>query len=153
MADFTGLEWAFQVPGEITDEEIKSGYQALRLRLEMEIAQMPITTTAAVRAERILSFYCRLKAAEKAGYGSDEGFGSPAEEKEVNMFLKALLKDWDDVIIRSKPTGQEAAIRVERQFKQIFVDVVGSVDMPPAIRNDLMERLNHTVVMAGLDHG
>lgn len=153
MADFTGLDWAFRCPAEVTDPELRAGHSTLMLRLQMEIAQMPITTTAALRAERILYFYIRLKAAEKAGYGTEEGFESPAEEKDVNAFLKALLKDWDDVIIRSKPSGQDAALRVEKQFKQIFVDVVQSVDMPHAVRNDLVERLNHTVVMAGLDHG
>lgn len=153
MADFTGLDWAFKVPADISDEETKAGYETLRLRLQMEIDQIPITTIAAIRAERILSFYTRIKAAEAAGYGTDDGFSTPAEEMTVNTFLKTLLKDWDDVIIRSKPTGQEAALKVERQFKKIFVDVVGSIDMPASIRNELVERLQHTVVMAGLDHG
>ena len=147
MADFTGLDWAFKLPGEITDAEISAGYEAMRLRLQMEIEHMPITTTAAVRAERILYFYVLLKQAEQ------DGSMEAADAKEVNAFLARLLKDWDDVIIRSKPTGQEAALKVERQFKKIFVDVIGSVDMPPAVRNELVERLQHTVVMAGLDHG
>lgn len=119
----------------------------MRLRLQMEIEHMPITTTAAVRAERILHFYVLLKQAEL------DASMEPSDAKEVNAFLARLLKDWDDTIIRSKPTGQEAALKVEKQFKKIFVDVIGAVDMPAAIRNELVERLQHTVVMAGLDHG
>lgn len=147
MADFTGLDWAFKLPAEITDDEISAGYEAMRLRLQMEIEHMPITTTAAVRAERILHFYVLLKQAEL------DASMEPSDAKEVNAFLARLLKDWDDTIIRSKPTGQEAALKVEKQFKKIFVDVIGAVDMPAAIRNELVERLQHTVVMAGLDHG
>lgn len=153
MADLTGLEWAFKCPDDVTDPEIRAGYETLRLRLEMELAQFPITTTAAVRAERILSYYVRLKQAEQADYGSDDGFSSAAEEKEVNSFLKALLLDWDNVIIKSKPTGQDAALKVEKQMKQIMVDCIAAVEMPLDIRNELMERLVRTTEMAGLDHG
>lgn len=155
MADLTGLEWAFACPEGVTDDEIRHGYENLRLRLELELAQHPITTTAAIRAERILSYYCRLKQAEKMPYGDAEdcGFSSPAEEQQVNAFLKALLKDWDDVIIRSKPSGQEAALAVERKFKGIFVEIIQATEMPEGVRNELAERFTRTVVAAGLDHG
>jgi hypothetical protein len=154
MADLTGLEWAFNCPTDL-DPVIEAGYETLRLRLQMELAQHPITTTAAIRAERILNYYVRLKDAEKRPYGDAEdcGFANPAEEQTINAFLKGLLKDWDDVIIKAKPSGQDAALKVEKQFKQIFVDCVAATEMPGAIRNELMERLTHTTVMAGLDHG
>lgn len=147
MADLTGMDWAFTCPEEITDEEIKAGYYALRQKLELEMVGVP-TSISVIRAERILSYFVRIKQCEK-----DSQFENGAEEAQVNNFLRGLMKDWDDTIIKSKPTGQEAALKVERQFKQIFVEVMAAVEMPPAVRNELAERFTRTVVAAGLDHG
>jgi hypothetical protein len=153
MADLTGLDWLFECPEEITDPDLRAGWETLRLKLQMELENMPVTTTALVRAERLLHWFLRCKQCETVGYGEQGGYSSPGQEKDVNAFVAQLLKDWDDVIIRSKPTGHEAVLTVERKFKQIFVEVVSAVEMPGDVRNELAERFSRTVVSAGLDHG
>ncbi len=153
MADLTGLDWLFVCPAEITDPELKAGWEALRLKLELELANMPVTTTALLRAERLLHWFLRCKQNEMVSYGEPGGYTSPGQEKDVNVFVQGLLRDWDDVIIRSKPTGREEVLTVERKFKQIFVEVLAAVEMPKDVRNELSERFVRTVVAAGLDHG
>jgi hypothetical protein len=153
MADLQGLEWVFKCPAEVTDETIKAGFETLRLRLELELGNMPLTTTALLRAERLLSFYVRMKQAETAGYGEKGGFSSPNEEKQVNAMIQGMLRDWDDIVIRSRPTGKDEVLAVERKFKDIFVEVLQAVPMSEEVRNDLAFRFSRTVMAAGLDHG
>lgn len=114
---------------------------------------MPVTTTALLRAERLLHWFLRCKQNEKVRYGEAGGYTSPGQEKDVNAFVQSLLRDWDDVIIRSKPTGRDEVLSVERKFKEIFVQIIAATEMPGEVRNELAERFSRTVVAAGLDHG
>lgn len=152
MADLTGLEGMFRCPASVTAPELCALYETLRLRLAMELADIPVTTVQLMRADRVLTWYIKAKQMELHAYGDDGGFPGIKVEQEVNAFLHTLSKAWDDTVIAARPSGQEALTKQANQFKDMYVAAITTTDgIPELVRAELMDKFVRMVAAAGLD--
>jgi hypothetical protein len=137
MADFTDLDWAFTCPPSVTDEDLRTGYEVLVARFRAEGAHLPLNTAFQLKIERTISFYIKVKFAERRQYKQPGGFEHAGQEKDANVQLNAMLDGISEMLKRHHPSADRELVL--EQVKNVILEALREVP-DSGVRDDLARR-------------
>jgi hypothetical protein len=90
-----------------------------------------------MRTSVMLNWFFKHQQVSRRGYGTDDGYQHPGQEKDAILAWEAIAKTWDDVRLKSK-RADPGGLAPER-VRDVFVSVLAAVD-DPALRAALQDK-------------
>lgn len=103
MASWDQFDFAFNCPESVKDPKLREGYQGVyaEVRTECEIHDLPAGFI--MRAATMIDWFIKHQQTKGVTYGDVGGYANPAQEKDALMALQAITRDYDDLLIKSRP--------------------------------------------------
>lgn len=138
----TSVDWdkfdsLFSCPDSVTDPDLRQGYQAFYATARRECEGLDMSAAQVMRTSVMLNWFFKHQQTSRKGYGTDDGYQHPGQEKDAILAWEAIAKTWDDVRIKSKP--REAGGMSPQQVRDVFLLVLSQVD-DPAMRAELQDK-------------
>lgn len=146
MADFADLDWAFTCPPSVTDDDLRAGYEVLVSRFRAEGSHLPLNTAFQLKIERVISFYIKVKQAERQRYGQPGGFQHAGQEKDANVQLNTMLDGVSEMLKRHHPNADREMLLL--QVKDVILEALREVP-DGTVRDDLARRFAVKFEQAG----
>lgn len=142
------LDNMFFLPSWITNETLMVGYEIIVSRMRREAGHVTMNTIQQLLLERIAFNYVVLRSREQAAIGSAEGFADPKVIKEFNTFWLAMTKEFNELLVKFKPSDKEAVMAMVRACVEEILATIPAENS--ALRNDLIMRFVDTFKREGL---
>jgi hypothetical protein len=126
--DWDKYDSLFTCPESVADEDLRAGYQAFYATCRSECDGLDMSAAQTMRTSVMLNWFFKHQQTSRRGYGSDDGYAHPGQEKDAILAWEAIAKTWDDVRLRSKP--REAGGMSPERVRDVFLAVLGEVDEP-----------------------
>jgi hypothetical protein len=81
-----------------------------------------------MRTSVMLNWFFKHQQTSRKGYGTDEGYQHPGQEKDAILAWEAIAKTWDDVRLKAKRT--EPGGLAPEKVRDVFVAVLAEVTEP-----------------------
>lgn len=146
MADFSDLDAAFHLPEQVASDSLRELFEVLVGRLRAESDQVPMSTAQILRGERMVTEYVLIKHRETLSYGLPGAYQHAGQEKDSNLAWRAIAKDWDDILQRTKPGDRQSVLG---EVKAAIVEVLGTIE-DGGQRNELTSRFVATFDRLGI---
>lgn len=131
------FDFAFNCPESVRDGKLREGYQAAYAEVRSECENLDMPVGFIIRASSMLDLFIKHQQTKSVGYGDDGGYLSPAQEKDAINSLQAIARDYDELLIKSRPkTPDQPAGVPEQAVKDALVAVLRRVEDP-----DLRQKL------------
>lgn len=131
MSKWDQFDFAFNCPSSVTDESLRMGYQHAYAEVRAECEGLDLPVGFIIRASSMLDLFIKHQQNKGKGYGEDSGYLSPAQEKDAINALQAIAKDYDELLIKSRPKDLAAAKGVpEEAIREALVAVLRRIDDP-----------------------
>lgn len=103
MADWDKFDFAFNCPESVKDEKLRAGYQAVYAEVRGECEQYDLPSGFVMRAATMLDWFIKHQQTKGLTYGTDGAYANPAQEKDALLALQGITKDYDDLLLKSRP--------------------------------------------------
>jgi hypothetical protein len=90
-----------------------------------------------MRTSVMLNWFFKHQQTSRRGYGTDEGYQHPGQEKDAILAWEQIAKTWDDVRLKSRPI--EAGGMAPEKIRDVFLVVLREVE-DPALRAILQDK-------------
>lgn len=130
MSKWDRFDFAFECPKSIEDAKLREGYQAAYAEVRTECEDLAMPVGFIIRAASMLDLFIKHQQTKGKGYGDDGGYLSPAQEKDAINSLQAIARDYDELLLKSRPRTPEAKGVPEQAVKDALVAVLRRVDDP-----------------------
>ena len=131
------FDFAFNCPASVQSEPLREGYQAAYAEVRAEAENLDMPVGFIIRAASMLDLFIKHQQTKSVGYGDDGGYLSPAQEKDAINSLQAIARDYDELLLKSRP--KEAPVKPgvpEEAVRDALVAVLRRVEDP-----DLRQKL------------
>lgn len=127
MPDYADLDTLFSCP--VDDEDLVALYEALRQRLLKETEAIEVSTASLIRGSLLLNWTVKHQRTTRLQYADIGGYANPGQEKDAIMALESILKDWDDIMLKSRPKDSSVEIkRLIEDVKAALSSVIGALE-------------------------
>lgn len=135
-ADWDKFDALFTCPASVTDNDLRTGYQEFYVTARHECEGLDMSAAQIMRTSVMLNWFFKHQQTSRKGYGEDDGYQHPGQEKDAILAWEQIAKTWDDVRMKSKPKVEGLSPEAVRD---IFLRVLGGVD-DPKVRAVLQDR-------------
>jgi hypothetical protein len=122
-AKFDGL---FTCPASVTDPDLRSGYEEFYATAHRECEGLDMSAAQIMRTSVLLGWFFKHQQTSRKGYGTDDGYQHPGQEKDAILAWEQIARTWDDVRLKSRP--RETGGMTPEQVRDVFLRVLGEVD-------------------------
>lgn len=136
MADWDKFDYAFTCPSSVKDEDLRLGFEKALAELRRECAGSGMSTAMILRSSVMLGWHIKHMQTSRAPYKDDQGYQHPGQEKDAVLALTSVMKDHDDIRLRTRAKSGLAP----EQVRDVFLDVLAEVD-DPRLRALLQDKL------------
>lgn len=144
-AEWDQYDGLFTCPDTVTDDDLRAGYQAFYATCRRECDGLDMSAAQVMRTSVMLNWFFKHQQTSRKGYGTDEGYAHPGQEKDAILAWEAIAKTWDDV--RLKTQARQAAGMSPAQVRDVFLAVLGVVE-DGALRAELQDKLVEALAAA-----
>lgn len=103
MANWDKFDFAFECPSSIKSEELRAGYQAVYAEVRGECEAYDLPAGFVMRAATMIDWFIKHQQTKNVTYGETGAYANPAQEKDALMALQGITKDYDDLLLKSRP--------------------------------------------------
>lgn len=100
--DWSDLDTLFSCPDSVTDEKLRELYEVLVARLRTEMTTIEPNTGQLIQASLMTGWAVKHMSTSKAVYGEKSGYQHPGQEKDAILALEAIIRDWNDNLLKSR---------------------------------------------------
>lgn len=136
-ADWTKFDALFTCPASVKDGDLRTGYEEFYATARSECEGLDMSAAQIMRTSVMLNWFFKHQQTSRKGYGEDDGYQHPGQEKDAILAWEQIAKTWDDVRMKSRPKAADGLS--PEQVRDIFLRVLGGVD-DPAVRAVLQDR-------------
>lgn len=136
-SDWDKYDALFTCPASVTDEDLRAGYEEFYATARTECDGLDMSAAQVMRTSIMLNWFFKHQATSRKGYGTDEGYQHPGQEKDAILAWEAIAKTWDDVRLKSR--ARDVGGLAPEKVRDIFLAVLGEVDSP-ALRAVLQDK-------------
>jgi hypothetical protein len=122
-AKFDGL---FTCPESVTDADLRRGYEEFYDTARRECEGLDMSAAQIMRTSVLLGWFFKHQQTSRKGYGTDDGYQHPGQEKDAILAWEQIARTWDDVRLKSRP--RETGGMSPEQVRDVFLRVLGEVD-------------------------
>jgi hypothetical protein len=115
----------FHCPDSVTDEDLRTGYQAFYATCRRECEGLDLSAAQVMRTSILLGWFFKHQQTSRKGYGEDDGYQHPGQEKDAILAWEAIAKTWDDVRLKSK-RNEQSGLSPEK-VRDVVLAVLGEV--------------------------
>jgi len=136
-ADWDKFDGLFTCPQSVVDKDLRSGYEEFYATARKECEDRVMSSAQIMRTSVMLNWFFKHQQTSRRGYGTDEGYQHPGQEKDAILAWEQIAKTWDDVRLKSRPV--EAGGMAPEKVRDVFLVVLREVD-DPALRAILQDK-------------
>lgn len=103
MSKWDRFDFAFECPKSIRTKALREGYQAAYAEVRAECEQFDMPVGFIMRAASMIDLFIKHQQTKSKEYGDDGGYLSPAQEKDAINALQAIARDYDELLLKSRP--------------------------------------------------
>lgn len=103
MANWDRFDSAFECPDSVKNDKIRELYQGAYAEVRSECQNLDLSVGFIMRASLMLDAFIKHQQTKRSPYGEDGGYSHPGQEKDALVALQAIIKDYDDLLIKSRP--------------------------------------------------
>jgi hypothetical protein len=111
----------------VTDPDLRTGYEEFYATARRELDGLDMSAAQIMRTSVMLNWFFKHQQTSRKGYGTDDGYQHPGQEKDAILAWEQIAKTWDDVRLKSRP--RETGLPPER-VRDVFLAVLGEVRDP-----------------------
>lgn len=149
MSKWDQFDFAFECPSSVTNEKLREGYQNAYVEVRGECEGLDLPVGFIIRASSMLDLFIKHQQNKSVGYGDDGGYLSPAQEKDAINSLQAIARDYDELLIKSRPKEPVFKGVPEDAIREALVAVLRRVD-DPELRVKLQMQFVHEFEKLGV---
>jgi len=127
-ADWDKFDGLFTCPQSVVDKDLRSGYEEFYATARAECEDRVMSSAQIMRTSVMLNWFFKHQQTSRRGYGTDEGYQHPGQEKDAILAWEQIAKTWDDVRLKSRPV--EAGGLQPEKVRDVFLVVLREVDDP-----------------------
>jgi len=127
-ADWDKFDGLFTCPQSVVDKDLRSGYEEFYATARAECEDRVMSSAQIMRTSVMLNWFFKHQQTSLRGYGRDEGYQHPGQEKDAILAWEQIAKTWDDVRLKSRPV--EAGGLQPEKVRDVFLVVLREVDDP-----------------------
>jgi hypothetical protein len=128
MADWDKYDSLFTCPDSVTDTDLRAGYQAFYADARRECEGLDLSAAQVMRTSVMLNWFFKHQQTSRKGYGTDDGYQHPGQEKDAILAWEQIAKTWDDVRLKSR-RADPGGLAPEK-VRDVFLSVLSKVDDP-----------------------
>jgi hypothetical protein len=125
--DWARFDGLFSCPASVTDSDLRTGYEEFYATAKRELDGLDMSAAQIMRTSVMLNWFFKHQQTSRKGYGTDDGYQHPGQEKDAILAWEQIAKTWDDVRLKSRP--RETGLAPER-VRDVFLAVLGEVRDP-----------------------
>lgn len=126
----------FTCPDSVTDADLRTGYVEFYDTCRREVEGLDMSPAQIMRTSVMLNWFFKHQQTSRKGYGEDDAYQHPGQEKDAILAWEQIAKTWDDVRLKSRPKVEGLT---PEQVRDIFLRVLGGVE-EPGLRAALQDR-------------
>jgi hypothetical protein len=136
-ADWDKFDGLFTCPRSVEDTDLRTGYEEFYTTARRECEGLDMSAAQIMRTSVMLNWFFKHQQTSRRGYGTDEGYQHPGQEKDAILDWEAIAKSWDDVRLKSR-RADPGGLAPEK-VRDVFVAVLAAVE-DPALRAALQDK-------------
>jgi hypothetical protein len=136
--DWDKFDSLFTCPSSVGDADLRGGYEEFYATVRRECEGLDMSAAQVMRTSVMLNWFFKHQQTSRKGYGTDDGYQHPGQEKDALLAWEQIAKTWDDVRMKSRPRA-DAGLAPEA-VRDICLTVLGSVP-EPGLRAVLQDKL------------
>jgi hypothetical protein len=143
MADWDKFDGLFTCPRSVEDADLRTGYEEFYATARRECEGLDMSAAQIMRTSVMLNWFFKHQQTSRRGYGTDEGYQHPGQEKDAILAWEAIAKTWDDVRMKSR-RADPGGLAPEK-VRDVFLAVLAEVDDPglrAALQDKFVEALS-----------
>jgi hypothetical protein len=127
-SDWDKFDGLFTCPKSVEDGDLRTGYEEFYATARRECEGLDMSVAQIMRTSVMLNWFFKHQQVSRRGYGTDDGYQHPGQEKDAILAWEAIAKTWDDVRMKSK-RADPGGLAPEK-VRDVFVAVLAEVDDP-----------------------
>jgi hypothetical protein len=137
MADWDKFDGLFTCPASVDDADLRTGYEEFYATARRECEGLDMSSAQIMRTSVMLGWFFKHQQTSRRGYGTEDGYQHPGQEKDAILAWEQIAKTWDDVRLKSR-RADPGGLAPEK-VRDVFVSVLAAVD-DPALRAVLQDK-------------
>jgi hypothetical protein len=125
--DWDKFDSLFTCPASVTDDDLRGGYEEFYSTVRRECEGLDMSAAQVMRTSVMLNWFFKHQQTSRKGYGTDDGYQHPGQEKDALLAWEQIAKTWDDVRLKSRPRSDGLA---PEKVTDIVLSVLGEVHEP-----------------------
>jgi hypothetical protein len=126
--DWDKFDALFTCPSSVGDEDLRGGYEEFYATVRRECEGLDMSAAQVMRTSVMLGWFFKHQQTSRKGYGTDDGYQHPGQEKDALLAWEQIAKTWDDVRLKSKPRAGDGL--APERVRDVFLAVLGEVREP-----------------------
>lgn len=126
--DWDKFDALFTCPASVDDGDLRGGYEEFYATVRRECEGLDMSAAQVMRTSVMLGWFFKHQQTSRKGYGTDDGYQHPGQEKDALLAWEQIAKTWDDVRLKSKP--RDAGGLAPERVRDVFLAVLGEVSDP-----------------------
>lgn len=126
-ANWDKFDGLFSCPGSVTDDDLRRGYEEFYATVRRECEGLDMSAAQIMRTSAMLNWFFKHQQTSRKGYGTDDGYQHPGQEKDALLAWEAIAKTWDDVRTRAKAQQRGAGGLAPEKVRDVFLAVLNEV--------------------------
>lgn len=144
-SDWDKFDGLFTCPKSVDDPDLRTGYEEFYATARRECEGLDMSAAQIMRTSVMLNWFFKHQQTSRKGYGDEDGYQHPGQEKDAILAWEAIAKTWDDV--RLKTQARQSAGMSPAQVRDVFLAVLGVVE-DGALRAELQDKLVEALAAA-----
>ena len=125
--DWDKFDSLFTCPSSVGDQDLRGGYEEFYATVRRECEGLDMSAAQVMRTSVMLNWFFKHQQTSRKGYGTDDGYQHPGQEKDALLAWEQIAKTWDDVRMKSRPRSDGLA---PEKVTDIVLAVLGEVREP-----------------------
>jgi hypothetical protein len=141
-ADWDKFDGLFTCPESVRDPDLRRSYDEFYVTARRECEGRDMSAAQIMRTSVMLGWFFKHQQTSRKGYGTDDGYQHPGQEKDAILAWEQIAKTWDDVRLKTRP--QETGGLAPEKIRDVFLLVLREVDDPElraALQDKFVEAL------------
>jgi hypothetical protein len=124
-ANWDKFDGLFSCPTSVEDQDLRRGYEEFYATVRRECDGLDMSAAQIMRTSAMLNWFFKHQQTSRRGYGTDDGYQHPGQEKDALLAWEQIAKTWDDVRLKSK--ARDAGGLSPEKVRDVFLAVLGEV--------------------------
>src|ERR1700691_3898092 len=143
--DWDKFDSLFTCPSSVGDQDLRGGYEEVYASVRRECEGLDMSAAQVMRTSVMLNWFFKHQQTSRKGYGTDDGYQHPGQEKDALLAWEQTAKTWDDVRLKSRPR-LDGGMPPEA-VRDLVLAVLGEV-RDPGLRATLQDKLVEALAAA-----